>query len=83
MSSDNAFLSYFPNQFTERTLLARFQVNNTYPKYTEYVKKPVYSIFGMMSKLCPNILSLKISSNGRYCEWKLNFQMQLCLFHAF
>ena len=29
LSNDNAFLSYYPNQFTQRTLLARFQINTT------------------------------------------------------
>ncbi|RUS90161.1 hypothetical protein EGW08_002040 [Elysia chlorotica] len=29
LSNDNAFLSYYPNQFTQRTLLARFQINKT------------------------------------------------------
>ncbi|KAG8191014.1 hypothetical protein JTE90_029457 [Oedothorax gibbosus] len=66
LSSDNAFLSYFPNQFTERTLLARFQINNTCPKYTEFVKKPVLTIFGLLSKVCPNVLSTKVSDHGKY-----------------
>lgn len=64
LSNDNAFLSYFPNQFLQRTLLARFQVNNTSPKYVEFIKKPVYTIFGLLSQLCPNILHSKINSRG-------------------
>ncbi|GIY49355.1 alpha-L-iduronidase [Caerostris darwini] len=65
LSSDNAFLSYFPNQFTERTLLARFQVNNTSPNYVEFVRKPVYAAFGLLSKLCPNVLSLNLTSDDQ------------------
>ncbi|XP_015928540.1 alpha-L-iduronidase isoform X2 [Parasteatoda tepidariorum] len=65
MSSDNAFLSYFPNQFTQRTLLARFQINNTSPKHVEFVKKPVYSAFALLSKLCPYVLTTKVHINGK------------------
>lgn len=64
LSNDNAFLSYFPYQFTQRTLLARFQVNNTQPKYVEFVKKPIYSIFGLLSQLCPQILHTKVYKEG-------------------
>ena len=32
LSNDNGFLSYYPHQFTQRTLLARFQMNFTSPK---------------------------------------------------
>ncbi|GFN80707.1 alpha-l-iduronidase [Plakobranchus ocellatus] len=37
LSNDNAFLSYYPNQFTQRTLLARFQINST--SATEAIKE--------------------------------------------
>ncbi|GBN35523.1 Alpha-L-iduronidase [Araneus ventricosus] len=75
LSNDNAFLSYFPNQFTERTLLARFQVNNTYPKYVEFIRKPVYAVFGLLSKLCPNILSINLTNGGGDLlnNWGSNF----------
>ncbi|KFM60405.1 hypothetical protein X975_17995, partial [Stegodyphus mimosarum] len=65
LSSDNAFLSYFPNQFTQRTMLARFQVNNTLPKYVEFVKKPVYTVFGLLGKLCPLLLHVKVFQQGK------------------
>ncbi|XP_055929101.1 alpha-L-iduronidase-like isoform X2 [Argiope bruennichi] len=64
LSNDNAFLSYFPNQFTERTLLARFQLNNTYPKYVEFIRKPIYAAFGLLSKICPDILSISLTNGG-------------------
>ncbi|XP_054709476.1 alpha-L-iduronidase-like [Uloborus diversus] len=64
LSNDNAFLSFFPNQFTERTLLARFQVNNTLPKYVEFVKKPVYVVMGLLSKLCNELMTVIINGKG-------------------
>ena len=66
LSNDNAFLSYFPHQFGQRTLLARFQVNNTHPKFVEFVKKPVYSTFGLLSQLCRNILHSEVYKEGLY-----------------
>lgn len=51
ISHDNAFLSYFPNQFTQRTLLARFQMNNTVPVHTQFFLKPVFLALSMISNL--------------------------------
>ncbi|GIY86314.1 alpha-L-iduronidase [Caerostris extrusa] len=51
--------------FTERTLLARFQVNNTSPNYVEFVRKPVYAAFGLLNKLCPNVLSVNLTSGDQ------------------
>lgn len=51
ISHDNAFLNFYPNFFTQRTLLARFQMNNTTPKHVQYVQKPVFSALGMLSNL--------------------------------
>ncbi|KAL5022387.1 hypothetical protein ScPMuIL_001542 [Solemya velum] len=51
LSNDNAFLSWYPNQFTERTLLARFQMNNTEVSYTYFVRKPVHSVMGLLAYL--------------------------------
>ncbi|GFQ92727.1 alpha-L-iduronidase [Trichonephila clavata] len=74
LSSDNAFLSYFPNQFTERTLLARFQVNNTSPKYVEFVRKPVYAVFGLLSKMCPSVLDVNLIRDDKILKnWGDNF----------
>lgn len=51
LSNDNAFLSWYPHQFTERTLLARFQMNNTSPPHTQFFQKPVYSAMGLLAVL--------------------------------
>uniref|UniRef100_H2ZMG5 Alpha-L-iduronidase n=1 Tax=Ciona savignyi TaxID=51511 RepID=H2ZMG5_CIOSA len=51
LSNDNAFLSYAPHFFTQRTLNARFQVNNTNPKYVFLVRKPVLTVMGLLAKL--------------------------------
>ncbi|XP_074650821.1 alpha-L-iduronidase-like isoform X2 [Tubulanus polymorphus] len=46
-SNDNAFLNYRPHYFTQRTLLARFQMNGTatWPqaRSVEFIQKPIYS----------------------------------------
>ncbi|KAL4231720.1 hypothetical protein ACF0H5_009296 [Mactra antiquata] len=62
LSNDNAFLSWYPHQFTERTLLARFQINTTSPPHTHFFKKPVYSIMGMLSILGEKQIATKIES---------------------
>jgi len=49
LSNDNAFLSYHPFPFTQRTLLARFQVNTTKPPHVEFIRKPIYSVMALMS----------------------------------
>jgi L-iduronidase len=51
ISHDNAFLNFHPNFFTQRTLLARFQMNNTTPKHIQFVQKPVFNALGMMGNL--------------------------------
>lgn len=51
ISHDNAFLSYHPNEFSQRTLLARFQFNLTNPPHVKYVEKPVFAALGMLSYL--------------------------------
>uniref|UniRef100_A0A8D8BRM3 Alpha-L-iduronidase n=1 Tax=Culex pipiens TaxID=7175 RepID=A0A8D8BRM3_CULPI len=51
ISHDNAFLSYHPFEFDQRTLLARFQMNETHPREVQFVAKPVYSALGMLSSL--------------------------------
>ncbi|CAG5128692.1 unnamed protein product [Candidula unifasciata] len=51
LGNDNGFLSYYPNQFTQRTLLARFQMNVTKPNYVTFVRKPVYMVMSMLSLL--------------------------------
>lgn len=51
LSNDNAFLSYHPHQFTQRTLTARFQINNTHPPHVQFVRKPVLTAMGLLALL--------------------------------
>lgn len=51
ISHDNAFLSYHPYEFTQRTLLAHFQMNETDPPHSQFIQKPVYIALGMLAKL--------------------------------
>ncbi|CAH0559381.1 unnamed protein product [Brassicogethes aeneus] len=51
LSNDNAFLNYHPYYFTQRTLFSRFQMNETTPPHVQFIKKPVYSVMGMLSFL--------------------------------
>lgn len=56
LSNDNGFLSYQPFPFTQRTLLARFQVNITSPPHVQFVRKPIYAVMGMLSLLGDQLL---------------------------
>ncbi|KNC34133.1 hypothetical protein FF38_08306 [Lucilia cuprina] len=51
ISHDNAFLSYHPYEFSQRTLLAHFRMNNTNPPHSQFIQKPVYAALGLMSRL--------------------------------
>ncbi|KAM9858790.1 alpha-L-iduronidase [Aulostomus maculatus] len=51
LSNDNAFLSYHPHPFTQRTLTARFQVNNTQPPHVQLLRKPVLTVMGLLALL--------------------------------
>ncbi|TSO98516.1 Tankyrase-1 [Bagarius yarrelli] len=51
LSNDNAFLSYYPHQFTQRTLTARFQINNTHTPYVQFLRKPVLTAMGLLALL--------------------------------
>ncbi|XP_062874059.1 alpha-L-iduronidase [Trichomycterus rosablanca] len=51
LSNDNAFLSYHPHQFTQRTLTARFQINNTRPAHVQLIRKPVLTAMGLLAML--------------------------------
>ncbi|XP_036619432.1 alpha-L-iduronidase [Trichosurus vulpecula] len=51
LSNDNAFLSYHPHHFTQRTLTARFQMNNTKPPHVQLVRKPVLTVMGLLAML--------------------------------
>lgn len=49
ISQDNAFLSYHPHEFSQRTLLARFQMNLT--NHSEFVQKPSFTAMGFLANL--------------------------------
>ncbi|XP_028313276.1 alpha-L-iduronidase [Gouania willdenowi] len=51
LSNDNAFLSYHPHPFTQRTLTARFQINNTQPPHVQLIRKPVLTVMGLLALL--------------------------------
>lgn len=51
LSNDNAFLSYHPHQFTQRTLTARFQINNTHTPHVQLIRKPVLTAMGLLALL--------------------------------
>ncbi|CAD7089485.1 unnamed protein product [Hermetia illucens] len=51
ISHDNAFLSYHPHEFDQRTLFARFQMNLTTPPHTQFIQKPVYVALGLLGNL--------------------------------
>lgn len=63
ISHDNAFLSYHPFEFEQRTLLARFAMNNTNPPHVKFVKKPVHAALGMLASLTGYADSVKKSDN--------------------
>lgn len=67
ISHDNAFLSFYPHQFTQRTLLARFQMNNTTPPHSQFIQKPVFAALGMMGNLGPMAYDMQ-----RKQEWHGN-----------
>ncbi|XP_029656065.1 alpha-L-iduronidase [Octopus sinensis] len=66
LSNDNAFLSYYPHQFTQRTLLARFQMNNTKPPHVQFVHKPVYSAMMLLAYLGDRKLYVNITKHHVY-----------------
>ncbi|XP_013118264.1 alpha-L-iduronidase isoform X2 [Stomoxys calcitrans] len=51
ISHDNAFLSYHPYEFSQRTLLAHFRMNNTNPPHSQFIQKPVYAALGLLSRM--------------------------------
>lgn len=66
ISHDNAFLNFYPHVFTQRTLLARFQMNNTTPKHVQYIQKPVFSALGLTSYLGEYATEVKTINNISY-----------------
>ncbi|XP_039282923.1 alpha-L-iduronidase [Nilaparvata lugens] len=65
LSNDNAFLSYYPHFFTQRTLFARFQMNNTLDKHSQLFEKPVYSVMGMLAYLGEQKLRFASTNDDR------------------
>ncbi|KAJ1205242.1 hypothetical protein NDU88_000677, partial [Pleurodeles waltl] len=51
LSNDNAFMSYYPHHFTQRTLTARFQMNDTEPPHIQMARKPVLTVMGLLALL--------------------------------
>lgn len=67
ISHDNAFLSYHPHEFNQRTLLARFQMNLTNPPHVQFFVKPVYAALAFLGNLGENAIiknSSVVSKSG-------------------
>ncbi|XP_074788949.1 alpha-L-iduronidase isoform X3 [Athene noctua] len=63
LSNDNAFLSYYPHYFTQRTLTARFQMNNTKPPHVQMVRKPVLTVMGLLALLGEKQIFAEVNSS--------------------
>ncbi|XP_041792467.1 alpha-L-iduronidase isoform X1 [Chelmon rostratus] len=63
LSNDNAFLSYHPHPFTQRTLTARFQVNNTRPPHVQLIRKPVLAVMGLLALLGETQVLAQVSNS--------------------
>nr|XP_054587270.1 alpha-L-iduronidase isoform X4 [Nothobranchius furzeri] len=69
LSNDNAFLSYHPHPFTQRTLTARFQVNNTHPPHVQLIRKPVLTVMGLLALLGDTqVLAQVLTSGGEHSD---------------
>lgn len=83
ISHDNSFLNYFPHVFTQRTLLARFQMNNTTPKHVQFIEKPVYSALGLASYLGEYASAIRlVGENISYVvsrNWNQSEQFYSCI----
>lgn len=66
ISHDNSFLSYHPFEFEQRTLLARFAMNESHPKSVRFIQKPVYASMGMLSALAKTATKLYYQQNVSY-----------------
>ncbi|XP_024600758.1 alpha-L-iduronidase isoform X2 [Neophocaena asiaeorientalis asiaeorientalis] len=64
LSNDNAFLSYHPHPFSQRTLTARFQVNDTRPPHVQLLRKPVLTAMALLALLDGEQLWAEVSRNG-------------------
>ncbi|XP_029458215.1 alpha-L-iduronidase isoform X3 [Rhinatrema bivittatum] len=72
LSNDNAFMSYHPHFFTQRTLTARFQMNNTKPAHVQLVRKPVLTVMGLLALLDLVYVTYYMDNNSTnpYLKWK-------------
>ncbi|KAM9237606.1 alpha-L-iduronidase isoform 1-T1 [Dugong dugon] len=68
LSNDNAFLSYNPHPFSQRTLTARFQVNNTRPPHVQLLRKPVLTAMGLLALLDGKQLWAEVVQAGRVLD---------------
>lgn len=66
ISHDNAFLSYHPYEFQQRTLFAHFRMNETESPYSELIEKPVYAALGMLSHLADHATKVFTAKNATY-----------------
>ncbi|XP_048576226.1 alpha-L-iduronidase isoform X2 [Nematostella vectensis] len=73
LSNDNAFISYPPAYFTQRTLLARFQMNTSHPRKIEFIRKSVLSIMGLLSLLGNQELAVNVSSSDQKASTNKTF----------
>ncbi|XP_053317658.1 alpha-L-iduronidase [Spea bombifrons] len=64
LSNDNAFMNYYPHYFTQRTLTARFQMNNTKPPHVQMVRKPVLTVMGLLALLGEESVYTDILTEG-------------------
>jgi len=65
LSNDNAFLSYHPHFFSQRTLNSRFQMNNSNPAYSHLIRKPALTVMSFLSKLGDQQIDLKVTTNNQ------------------
>lgn len=63
LSNDNAFLNYDPFYFNQRTLLARFQMNETDPPHVQFIRKPVYTTMALLSFLGNQELDVAVTNS--------------------
>ncbi|XP_048766464.2 alpha-L-iduronidase-like isoform X4 [Ostrea edulis] len=66
LSNDNAFLSYVPHQFTQRTLTARFQMNTTVSPYVQFVLKPVLLVMAALSLMGDKQLHINLTASDEF-----------------
>ncbi|CAN7990619.1 unnamed protein product, partial [Ixodes hexagonus] len=55
LSTDNGFLSYPPQPFSQRTLVVRFRMNESEP-HVVFLRKPIHAVTGLLGKLGTRVL---------------------------